>query len=123
MPKQIQTMKRLLTKSETKLMNVLWDMPEGQGHGTEIVKKYPDPKPALTTVLTFLKILENKGYVTSRRVGRSNMFIPLVSKDDYRKAFLSSTKDDIFDGTYIGIAKFLLDQGLVTPDEVKALMQ
>lgn len=123
MPKQIQTMKRLLTKSETKLMNVLWDMPEGQGHGTEIVKKYPDPKPALTTVLTFLKILENKGYVTSRRVGRSNMFIPLVSKDDYRKAFLSNTKDDIFDGTYIGIAKFLLDQGLVTPDEVKALMQ
>lgn len=104
-------------------MNVLWDMPEGQGHGTEIVKKYPDPKPALTTVLTFLKILENKGYVTSRRVGRSNMFIPLVSKDDYRKAFLSNTKDDIFEGTYIGIVKFLLDQGLVTPDEVKALMQ
>lgn len=104
-------------------MNVLWDMPDGQGHGTEIVKKYPEPQPALTTVLTFLKILENKGFVTSRRVGRSNMFIPLVSKDDYRKIFLDDTKDCLFDGSYVSVLKFLLDNGLVSSDEVKALVQ
>lgn len=104
-------------------MNVLWDMPDGRGHGVEIVRRYAEPQPALTTVLTFLKILENKGFITSRRDGRSNEFIPIVSKDEYRKIFLDDTKDILFDGSYVNVLKFLLENNLVSSDDVKALVQ
>lgn len=115
-------MRRLLTKAETALMNVLWKMPDGRGHGTEIVKRYPQPQPALTTVLTFLKILERKGYITSQREGRSNVFIPLVTRDEYRKIYLENAKDIFFDESGSDMVKFLIDNQLVSIDEVKALV-
>ena len=51
-----------LTKAEMQVMNALWDMPDG-GCIHDIIEKYPEPKPAYTTISTFLKILLNKGFV------------------------------------------------------------
>ena len=45
-----------LTKSEMQLMNILWEMPRG-GSVNSILEGYPEPRPAYTTVATFLKIL------------------------------------------------------------------
>ena len=56
--------KKQLTKAETQVMNVLWSLPEGQGRSAEIMERMPEPKPALTTLLTFLKILKDKGFIT-----------------------------------------------------------
>ena len=56
-----------LTKAEIQVMNVLWE----QGKGCtihEIIAHYDDPKPAYTTVATFLKILLNKGFVEFRKL-------------------------------------------------------
>ena len=48
---------RQLTKSETQVMNILWSLPEQKGFIQDIINQYPDPKPAYTTILTFMKIL------------------------------------------------------------------
>ena len=48
--------KKILTKAETQVMNILWSLPESKGYSSEIMEKFPGPKPALTTLLTFLKI-------------------------------------------------------------------
>ena len=53
---------RQLTKSEMEIMNVLWDKAEGMTTH-EIIEQYPEPKPAYSTIATFLKILVNKGFV------------------------------------------------------------
>ena len=42
-----------LTKAEMQVMNALWDMSEG-GCIHDIIEKYPEPKPAYTTISTFL---------------------------------------------------------------------
>ena len=51
-----------LTKAEMQVMTILWEMPHG-GCIHEIIARYPQPKPAYTTVSTFLKILYNKGKI------------------------------------------------------------
>ena len=56
-----------LTKAEMQVMNALWDMSEG-GCIHDIIEKYPEPKPAYTTISTFLKILLNKGFPIFKRV-------------------------------------------------------
>ena len=48
---------RQLTKAETQVMNILWSLPEQKGFIQDIINQYPDPKPAYTTILTFMKIL------------------------------------------------------------------
>ena len=40
-----------LTKAETQVMNILWSLPESRGYSSEIMEKFPEPKPALTTLL------------------------------------------------------------------------
>ena len=47
---------RTLTRAEMEIMNILWD--NGDAMSTHsIIAKYPDPKPAYSTVATFLRIL------------------------------------------------------------------
>ena len=48
-----------LTKAEIQIMNILWEMPEG-GCVHDIIGQYEEPKPAYTTIATFMKILFNK---------------------------------------------------------------
>ena len=51
-----------LTRAESELMNLLWDHPQGLSV-KELMGCFPEPQPAYTTVGTFLKILEAKGFV------------------------------------------------------------
>ena len=47
-----------LSKSETQVMNILWNMSNEEGAtSAEVLECYKEPRPALTTVLTFLKRL------------------------------------------------------------------
>ena len=55
--------KRPLTKAETQLMQILWSMPKAEAYAADIMERYDEPRPAMTTLLTFLKILREKGYV------------------------------------------------------------
>ena len=55
-----------LTRAEMDVMNVLWDAQRALTV-SEIVEGYAEPRPAYTTVATFLKILEAKGYVEHKR--------------------------------------------------------
>lgn len=82
-----------LTKSEFQVMEHLWKMPAGGGFIGEILADYPDPKPAYTTLATFLKILATKGFVKSRLVGKMLWYTPLLTREEYIEQFLTHVKD------------------------------
>ena len=80
--------KKQLTKAETQVMNILWSLPESKGYSSEIMEKFPEPKPALTTLLTFLKILKDKGFVSSEKHGKVQLFSTNISKEEYTRAYM-----------------------------------
>ena len=59
--------KKQLTKVETQVMNVLWNLQADEVVSAEIMDAFPEPKPAMTTLLTFLKRLTEKGFVRTDR--------------------------------------------------------
>ena len=69
-----------LTEGEERIMQMLWSL--GEGTVNDILAIIPEPKPKYTTVATFIKILENKGYVTHRNEGKSYVFTPLVAREE-----------------------------------------
>jgi len=75
-----------LTEGELRLMNVLWK--QGAATVSDVVEALPaDPPVAYTTVLTLLRILEEKGYVRHTKQGRAFVYEPLVgSKEASSKA-------------------------------------
>ena len=69
--------KQQLTKAETQVMNVLWSLPDEKGYSSEIMERMPEPKPAMTTLLTFLKILT---WIIHKGTKKETFFFAMLAK-------------------------------------------
>ena len=87
----------------------------------EILDGYPDPKPAYTTVLTFTKILTEKGFLLSKKVGKANRFTPTVSREDYKASVVNDVKDTFFGGSFTSLVSFFAKREQLTKDEIEEL--
>ena len=68
-----------LTEAELRLMNILWDLDSATV--SDVVAALPRRLGlAYNTVLTTLRILENKGYVKRRKVGRAHVYTPMAKR-------------------------------------------
>ena len=73
-----------LTDAELRLMEVLWK--KGVATVAEVVEGIVgDPPLAYSTVLTTLRILENKGYLLHSKQGRAFAYKPAVGRDTARE--------------------------------------
>ena len=112
-----------LTKAEMQVMNALWDMPNG-GCIHDIIEKYPEPKPAYTTISTFLKILLNKGFVDYRKFsGKTHTYYPLVSRIDYTNQVMRDVKDSFFGGSGSSMVKFFAQNEKLSENDIKELLK
>ena len=115
--------KKQLTKAETQVMNVLWSLPEGQGRSAEIMERMPEPKPALTTLLTFLKILKDKGFIIAEKVGKGPLFKALVSREDYTRTYMNEVKQTFFGGSFTSLVSFFAKEEKLTDDELSEILR
>ena len=73
-----------LTDAELRLMEVLWE--QGAATVSSVVDKLPKSVPlAYSTVLTTLRILENKGYLRHSKEGRAFIYRPIVGREKARE--------------------------------------
>lgn len=113
-----------LTRAESELMNLLWDHSQGltvKG----LVECYPEPKPAYTTVGTFLKILEAKGFVEHRRMGgsgRTFVYSPLLTREKYVTQVLRDVKDSIFGSSMKQMLSFFVQNEEISEAELQEIL-
>jgi len=118
-----KTMKPL-THAEMDVMNVLWDSDHALTIN-EIVEGYAEPKPAYTTVATFLKILEAKGYVEHKRkeeTGRTFYFSPMLSREKYIAHVVNDVKDTLFGSSAKSFCSFLIQNEELTDEELQDIL-
>ena len=112
-----------LTKAEMQVMSALWDMPDG-GCIHDIIEKYSHPKPAYTTISTFLKILLNKGFVEYRKLsGKTHTYYPLVSRDAYTGQVMNDVKESFFGGSGSSMVKFFAQNEKLSENDIKELLE
>lgn len=90
-----------LTKAEEQVMQVIWNI--GQGFANEIMAAFAEPKPAYNTVLSIIKILENKGFVKHETFCRAHRYSPAISKEDYSQRYLGSVVERYFNNSYLDL--------------------
>lgn len=108
-----------LTKGEEQVMQVIWSI--GQGFANEIMAAFPEPKPAYNTVLTVIKILENKGFVTHETFCRNNRYTAAISKEDYSTHFLGSVVERYFNNSYLDLVSAFAKKENFSLEELEAL--
>ena len=114
-----------LTRAESELMNLLWNQPQGVTIN-DLVTLYPEPQPARTTVATFLKILEAKGYVEHRRVdgtGRTFVYSPLLTRERYVTCVLRDVKDTMFGSSMKKMISFFVQNEDISDDELREILE
>jgi len=109
-----------LTARESKIMQILWDKEEAFVHN--IVDAMPNPKPAYNTVSTFIRILEQKGYVGHEVYGRSYAYFPVVSKEKYTRLMMKNVLKGYFDNSLSNLVTFFANDEAI-PDKDLLEMQ
>ena len=89
-------MRPSFTDRELDVMAVLWE--RGSGTVSE-VRDGMDDDLAYTTVLTILRTLEEKGFVTHLAEGKAHRYLPAVTPALAGKSALSRVLDKIFSGS------------------------
>ena len=108
------------TTRELDIMNVLWE--HGPGTVAEVRERL-DGDPAYTTVLTMLRILEEKGAVDHEQEGRAYRYRPIVERDAARRHAVRRLLDGLFRGsTELLVTQLVRDRDL-SEEDVERLRQ
>lgn len=106
---------KALTEKEQMVMSVLWE--HRHCSVDDVVGFLPDPKPAYNTILTFLRILEKKEFISYQEEGRKHIYFPLIEKGEYTRWTLTDMKDRLFGGSARSMVNtFILESDLKESD-------
>jgi len=114
-----------LTAVELEMMNVIWRI--GPCSVSQVLEQLSAKRElAYTSVSTIVRILEQKGYVTSEKAGRGHLYSAVIGKDEYQAASLKHLVNNVFEGTPSLLVRRLLDSDALSAEElaqIKALLR
>jgi predicted transcriptional regulator len=114
-----------LTATELEMMNVIWRI--GPCSVAQIIEQLgPQRDLAYTSVSTIVRILEQKGVVTSEKAGRGHVYSATLAKDAYQAMSLKNLVSNVFDGAPTLLVQRLLDSNSLTEHDlaqIRALLR
>ncbi|MBO7471154.1 MAG: BlaI/MecI/CopY family transcriptional regulator [Bacteroidaceae bacterium] len=114
-----------LTKVEFEVMNILWDIDEA-ACAWDVLEHYKEPKPAYTTIATYLKVLYEKGYLDFHKVdgqGKTHRYVPLVTRAEYTRRTMQEVKQNFFGGSVKSMLSYFVSEENLSAEEVKELLE
>ena len=122
--KKMKNIKRI-PESELEIMQIIWKE-EAPVSRMTIERALQEKHPlAPTTILTLLTRLCEKGFLSLRKEGRSNLYEPLVTEREYLACESRSFLDRVFGGSVAGFATALCDSGIKKEEleELKRMLE
>ncbi|MDO4163385.1 MAG: BlaI/MecI/CopY family transcriptional regulator [Bacteroides sp.] len=111
---------KALTAKEEELMKFFWD--KGPLFVKEIVAFYDEPKPHFNTLSTFVRGLEEKGFLGHKTYGNTYQYYAIVSEEDFRKRTLKGVISKYFNNSYLSAVSSLVKEEEISLDELKQLI-
>ncbi len=109
-----------LTELEAVIMDAVWELGETTVRGVQEHLKPVRPM-ARNTVLTMMGILRDKGFLTSTRDGRTDLYRPAVSREQISGGLLRDVMNRFFAGSAYALVSQLLDSEQVNTEEIEAI--
>ena len=111
-----------LTEAELRLMKIIWA--RGESTVNDIAAALPEKDAiAYNSVLTTIRILEQKGYVQHRKEGRAFYYVPLVAEEEAGSSEIRLVLSRFFGNSREKLMLSLLGDSEVTPEELQRLRE
>ncbi len=118
-----QNKARQMSDCETMIMKLVWDAGEDVAVQELIVKmnEVYGKEYARTTMVTFLKKIADKGYISSYRVGRAAYIHAEKDMATYRKDYMLEELDFWYDGKISELLEASIKEGRLPEGEKEAI--
>ena len=111
---------RKLTGLEAVIMDCVWDLSKATVR--EVKERLDGAKPmAYNTVLTMMRILRDKGFLASRRDGRTDVYRPRVSREQMGRRNLHDVLERFFAGSPAALVSELLEAEDFSEEAIKGI--
>jgi predicted transcriptional regulator len=109
-----------LTEAELRLMKILWR--RGESAVTDLVAALPDGEQlAYNSVLTTIRILEQKGYVEHRQEGRAFVYRPCIEEQEASRTEVRHVLSRFFGDSRERLLLSLLGDDEISAEELQRL--
>lgn len=112
---------RPLTVKEKEMMEKLWTREEMTAR--EIMELYPEPRPHINTVSTYLKVLEDKGWVQHRPIGTTNLYRAALTEKELGHKSLKSVVSQFFNNSMKSMISQLIQEEDLSDEELEELKE
>lgn len=109
-----------LTEKEEELMRHFWE--HGPMFVRELIDLLPEPKPHFNTVSTFVRLMEQKGFLGHETLGNSYRYFPLVSRREYSREVLRGVVGRYFNNSLHGVISALVGEENLTDAQIDELV-
>ncbi|MBS7786670.1 BlaI/MecI/CopY family transcriptional regulator [Flavobacterium sp. CYK-55] len=110
-----------LTNKEEEIMHILWKLEKA--FVKEVMAEITDEQPHYNTLSTIIRNLEDKGFVAHNAFGNTHQYYPIVSKDDYRKKFMTNAIDAFFNSSYKSMVSHFAQEEKISADELREILK
>jgi BlaI family penicillinase repressor len=109
-----------LTPQELAIMKVVWS--KEQATVRDVYEALREMRPiAYTTVMTMMRILQEKGYLTKVAQDRAHVYAPARPRQQVVGAMLRDFVDRVFDGASDALLLHLAKDNKLTPKQKRLL--
>jgi BlaI family transcriptional regulator, penicillinase repressor len=109
-----------LTNAELRIMEVIWA--RGSATVADVVEALHG-KDAYTTILTLMRILAAKGYLSTEKEGRAHVFTPKVDRNTAARKAVHQLLTKFFSGSPSELVLTFLREEELTPKELEEIKQ
>ena len=109
-----------LTNKEEEVMHILWRLKKA--FVKEVVTEIKDTTPHYNTLSTIVRNLEDKGYVSHTAFGKTHQYYPIISKETYRKKFMTIAIENYFNNSYKNMVSFFAKEEKISVEELKEII-
>ncbi|GIJ94967.1 BlaI/MecI/CopY family transcriptional regulator [Capnocytophaga stomatis] len=109
-----------LTSKEEEIMSFFWE--EGKLFVKQILEKYDEPKPHFNTISTYVRALEEKGFLSHEAFGTSYQYFAIISKEDYQNRTLKNVVKKYFGNSYLNVVNTFIKSEKLSVEEIRKLL-
>lgn len=112
--------KAQLTEKEEEVMLYFWN--HGELRVKDVVDLMPEPKPHVNTISTFVRLLEQKGYLGHNSHGNTYTYYPLRPMEEYRRNTFRNIVRNFFNNNYMTAVSAFVEDEQLNADELRQLL-
>src|SRR5439155_25565224 len=111
---------KILTDNEFGIMNAVWEL--GEASVKEIQKWLPGSQH-YNSVLTIVRVLEQKGHLKYREEGRTHIYRAAEKPEKTRRRVLEYLIEEVFGGSAASVVLNLVEAGGLTQKDLAEIRQ